>query len=221
MSCHACQLAQRPCDGTCDTSRVERAATTFGTFAKTRLGTRPQPRLTARTRPAGDAEPAARTTNTAAATNNAQTPAAQDAARTDAGLQVGRQVLTGTTDTIAREQERARQEQEQRARERLAQIESQREIELARIRANAQSTLAQREAATSTALAPTPRTEFSVLGLEASQNVNARPAANAQSADSGVLAWVKENPVPTAIGAAIVIGGVVYLLKQSKKRRSR
>lgn len=220
MSCHACQLAQRPCDGTCDTPRVERAATTFGAFAKTRLGTRPQPRFPARTRPAGDAEPAARTTNTAA-TTAAQTAAAQDAARTDAGLQVGRQVLTGTTDTIAREQERARQEQEQRARERLAQIEAQRDIELARIRANAQATLAQREAATSSALAPAPRTEFSVLGLEASQNVNARPAANAQAADSGVLAWVKENPVPTAIGAAIVIGGVVYLLKQSKKRRSR
>jgi hypothetical protein len=65
--------------------------------------------------------------------------------------------------------------------------------------------------------------QFSVLGVEAAQNVSARPAANTQTAasENGVLAWVKENPIPTAIGAAVVIGGIVYLVKTSKKRRSR
>ncbi|MFO0561159.1 MAG: hypothetical protein U0269_24290 [Polyangiales bacterium] len=177
-----------------------------------RFGGTLRPAQTIATRPAGDAAP---TTSTAAAPSN---PPAQS--QPDAGLQVGRQVISTTTDAIAREQERARQEQEQRARERLAEIEAQRDIELARIRANAEASLAQRDPAPTNTLA-NPRTEYSVLGLEAAQNVNARPAANTQSADSGVLAWVKENPVPTAIGAAVVIGGIVYLVKQSKKRGRR
>lgn len=184
------------------------APSTFGRFGGTL-----RPAQTIATRPAGDAAPAT-STATAATTN----PPAQS--QSDAGLQVGRQVLTGTTDAIAREQERARQEQEQRARERLAEIEAQRDIELARIRANAEASLAQRDPAPANTLAP-PRAEYSVLGLEAAQNVNARPAANAQPADTGVLAWVKENPVPTAIGAAVVIGGIVYVVKQSKKRGRR
>jgi hypothetical protein len=171
-----------------------------------RFGGTLRPAHTIATRPAGDAAETPRTT--------ANAPAATPPP--DAGLQVGRQVLTGTTDAIAREQERARQEQEQRARERLAEIEAQREIELARIRANAQAALAQRDATTS--LAPVPRTEFSVLGVEAAQNVNARPAP---AADTGVLAWVKDNPVPTAIGVAVVLGGIAYYVKTSKKRGRR
>jgi hypothetical protein len=187
------------------------APSSFGRFGGTL-----RPAQTIATRPAGDAAPAPSTT--AATSTPPATPPPPPPP--DAGLQVGRQVISGTTDAIAREQERARQEQEQRARERLAQIESQREIELARIRANAEASLAQRDAANANTLAP-PRAEYSVLGLEAAQNVNARPTATAQTANTGVLAWVKENPVPTAIGVAVVIGGAVYLLKQSKKRRSR
>jgi hypothetical protein len=188
------------------------APTTFGAFGGTRAGLRALPTHAPRFRPAGDAAEPPRTTASAPAATNAT----NTAAREDAGLQVGRQVIGTTTDAIAREQERARQEQEQRARERLAEIEAQREIELARIRANAQAALAQRDATTS--LAPLPRTEFSVLGVEAAQNVNARPAP---AADTGVLAWVKENPVPTAIGVAVVLGGIAYYVKTSKKRGRR
>ncbi|MFO0563995.1 MAG: hypothetical protein U0269_38575 [Polyangiales bacterium] len=209
MACGPCAQSGRPCDGTCGhraALNVSLAPTSFARFGGTL-----RPAHTVVTRPAGDAAPEPEATRTTTA----------DPPREDAGLQVGRQVISTTTDAIAREQERARQEQEQRARERLAEIEAQRDIELARIRANAQASLAQREASTNTSLANPPRTEFTVLGLEAAQNVNARPASTAQNADGGVLAWVKENPIPTAIGAAVVLGGIVYFVKSSKKRRSR
>ncbi len=211
MACGPCVQSGRPCDGTCGSHAVTTLPSASpSSFA--RFGGTLRPAHTIATRPAGDAAETPRTTVPAPAA----TTATNTAAREDAGLQVGRQVIGTTTDAIAREQERARQEQEQRARERLAEIEAQREIELARIRANAQAALAQRDATTS--LAPLPRTEFSVLGVEAAQNVNARPAA---AADTGVLAWVKENPVPTAIGVAVVLGGIAYYVKTSKKRGRR
>lgn len=214
MSCTACEQAQRPCDGTCGPPHAPvPIATTFGAFGGTRAGRRAHPLHAPRVRPAGDVAETPRTTNPPAAT----TAATNTAAREDAGLQVGRQVIGTTTDAIAREQERARQEQEQRARERLAEIQAQRDVELARIRANAEAALAQRDA--NSTLATPPRAEFTVLGVEAAQNVNARPAA--ATADSGVLAWVKEHPVPTAIGVAVVLGGIAYYVKTSKKRGRR
>ena len=213
MPCGPCVQSGRPCDGTCGSHEV----TTLPSGAPSsfaRFGGTLRPAQTIATRPAGDVAEPPRTAATATTPPSATTPPAP---REDAGLQVGRQVIGTTTDAIAREQERARQEQEQRARERLAEIQAQRDVELARIRANAEAALAQRDA--NSTLTTPPRAEFTVLGVEAAQNVNARPAAAA--ADTGVLAWVKENPVPTAIGVAVVLGGIAYYVKTSKKRGRR
>jgi|LNFM01.1.fsa_nt_gb hypothetical protein len=228
MACGACEQSGRTCNGQCTTHPAGAAhqhsakPTSFGRFSSvfTAPGVRGGLALV---RPAGDAEPNDESADDATA-KNAAANANDNAAR---GFALGQQVLGTTSDAIGREQQRAARERELQSREEIARINAQRDRDLARIRADAETQIARNQVPPAL---DGPRPQLAVLGLDNApnstaqnttpQNVNARPTAQASG---GVLDWIKEHPLETAIGATatvIVIGGVAYyVMKSSKKRR--